>query len=312
MQYKADFNHLNLITQIIKKRYKVFANKQNSGFCEIPSNARVLEESWFSNKSVLPFKKILFPNGSGTQTSNTKFALIGLALCDIAALNLFLKQFSSASFIPKRKDILIIGGGCTPNEHCFCDQFDLSALADYDLFVEKGPKTLLIHAKSWRGNNIVEKVGLKRSNSIIKLGSKVVTDKIDLELTKRNIEDKELTQDFWQKISNNCFGCGACTAVCPLCYCFDQNFSNDGDGNSNRCLNWTSCFSDDFSQIQFGYDLRPQNSDRLYNWYHHKFVRGPKELKHPLCVGCGRCITACPANLNIKNIIASLNTKYPS
>jgi ferredoxin len=128
---------------------------------------------------------------------------------------------------------------------------------------------------------------------------KIIDDK---KLTKV-IENKEDLKDFWQGISNNCFGCGACTAVCPLCFCTRKDFKNTPDGQTKLCLDWDSCFSKRFSEIQNHHDFRPENVDRLYNWYHHKFVRSPRENNFSLCTGCGRCIDACPANLNVKNII---------
>ncbi|OQB06596.1 MAG: Anaerobic sulfite reductase subunit A [bacterium ADurb.Bin212] len=311
MLYKANNHHLDLVAEVINKKYQIFSHHKNGSVFKYQRNQSPKNISWHSQKSILPFKKIIFPEGLNLDKDNQKVALTGLALCDIAALNLFLKQFSESGIIQKREELLIVGGDCSPDENCFCDQFNLDPLLDFDLFISKRENEYLVYSKSWRGENIIKKIGLKKSLVSFNLKAKAKSPKIDLELTKKNIDNRELTKDYWQKISNNCFGCGACTAVCPLCFCFDQNFLNSPDGGCKRCLNWTSCFASDFSQIQFGHDLRPENTDRLYNWYHHKFVRGPKELKSPLCVGCGRCITACPAHLNIKNIISSMNNKFP-
>lgn len=311
MLYKANKHHLDLIAEVVNRKYQIFSHQIDGNIFKFQQVQTSKDISWQSQKSILPFKKIIFPDGYTPDKETEKVALLGLALCDIAALSLFLKQFNKSDLIQKREDILIIGGDCSPDDNCFCDQFNLQPLLDFDLFVSQKDEEYLIHCKSWRGENIIKQIGLKKSSTTLNLTAKAESSKIDLDLTKRNIDNRELTQDYWRKISNNCFGCGACTAVCPLCFCFDQDFLNTPDGECKRCLNWTSCFASDFSQIQFGHDLRPENTDRLYNWYHHKFVRGPKELKSPLCVGCGRCITACPAHLNIKNIIGSLNNKFP-
>lgn len=267
---------------------------------------------WEYKRSVMSFKKILYPNHEKLEREHQKIAFTGIPPCDIAALSLFLKQFSGSGLVPLREDLIIIGSDCQPDENCFCDQYDFHSHLDYDLFVVRSDKGYLIHAKGWRGKDLAGKCGLKVSDKSFTLKAKATSDKLDLKLTEKNIDNKRLTADYWEKISNNCFGCGACSTVCPLCFCFRQDFKSCPDGSDQKCLNWDTCFSADFSQIQFANDMRPQNSDRLYNWYNHKFVRGIRELKNPLCVGCGRCITACPAHLSIHNIIHTLNKKFPA
>jgi len=156
----------------------------------------------------------------------------------------------------------------------------------------------------------LKKAGVKPSKTKLILRPISAEDeKFDLEELKNIISDRKDNEKIWQGIADNCFGCGACTAVCPLCYCTRQEFENDFCSKSNQCLNWDSCFAKRFSEVQNHFDLRPENVDRLYNWYHHKFVRAKFEHDHFLCTGCGHCIEACPANLNIKNILESLINK---
>ncbi len=311
MLYKATKHQIDHIVEIISHDYQLYGPVFSGDKWLFQQMVKPHYVLWNSKRTVLPFKKILFPNNQDIIIEKTSIALLALPLCDIAALNLFLKQFEKSGLTMSRDNIFIVGSECTPDEHCFCDQFNLDKLYDFDMYVSIDKNdNFLIQTKGWKAKEIVAKAGLKISADKITLKPKNKSNKIDLDKTKNNINNKQLTHDFWQGIANNCFGCGACSAVCPLCFCFDQDFENQTDGSCKRCANWTSCFAADFSQIQFGHDLRPSNTDRLYNWYHHKFVRAPHELGHPTCVGCGRCITACPAHLNIKSIIASLNKKY--
>lgn len=312
MEFHAENIHLNHLAQLLIEKFQLISPQNHGNISKFKITNNISQIVWFSKKSVFTFKKFLLPNHFEIEKENPKMAFIGLPLCDIAALNIFIKQFKSSGLIPRRDDIFIIGGECQPDDNCFCDQFNFNGLLDYDLFITKHNNGFIIKTNSWRAEQLIKIIGLKRINQTVNLKSKIKSEKIDLELTKKNISNKKMTFDYWQKIANNCFGCGACSAVCPLCFCFDQDFETDLDGECHRCLNWTSCFSPDFSQIQNRFDFRPDNSDRIYNWYHHKFVRGPKELGYALCVGCGRCITACPAHLNIKNIISSMNHKYGS
>lgn len=312
LEYRADNIHLNHLAQLLTENFCVISPQNYGETSKFEIINKFSQVSWFSKRSVFSFKRFLFPNNTKIEIDHQKIAFTGLPLCDIAALNIFIKQFKTSGLLPNRDDILIIGGECQPDDNCFCDQFSFKGLLDYDLYIFKQNSDFIVKTNSWRGEQLIKKIGLKKIPNTTNLKSKIKTEKIELDLTQKNIDNKEMTFDYWQKIANNCFGCGACSAVCPLCFCFDQDFETDLDGEHHRRINWTSCFSPDFSQIQNGFDLRPSNRDRIYNWYHHKFVRGPKELGYALCVGCGRCITACPAHLNIKNIINSMNHKYGS
>lgn len=311
MFYKANEFQLKHLISLVSETFELYGPKKvgrDTIYCKIQSESEI---EWGYSRAIMPFKKILFPDGKELQRQPNKIAIVGMPLCDIAALNLFLEQFKGSGLIPKREDILVVGSDCRPDDNCFCNLYDLEKLWDYDLFILQKSHGYLVESKGWQSKDLIDKCGFKETDESFKLKSKAKAEKFDLVHTRDLIDNKHLTEDYWQGIANNCFGCGACTTVCPLCFCFKQDYLSCPNGEDKKCLKWDSCFAADFSQIQFGNDMRPTNKDRLYNWYHHKFVRGPKELGHPLCVGCGRCITACPAHLNIHNVITSLNKKHP-
>lgn len=212
--------------------------------------------------------------------------------------------------MPDRKNILIIASECKPDNDCFCDIFGANKLKNFDLYIQKHKNDLAIFEGSETGRSYLDKLGLKKPNEDIEIKKiNIHTSSIKAEHLLEVVNDRTGNQDFWQGIANNCFGCGACTTVCPLCYCFRQNYNDNLTDKKSESLSWDSCFADDFFKISHEFDFKPKNVDRLYNWYHHKFVRSDKEIGKPLCVGCGRCIKACPAHLNIKNILSSLEEK---
>ena len=236
--------------------------------------------------------------------------MVGLHACDLKALEIFYQQFSSTDLLPDRKNILVIASECKPDDDCFCDVFEANKLENFDLFLQKSSTNYAIFSGSYIGTSYLDKLGLKKPVKQIEIKEiNIKTENIKAEDLTDLIENRLLNKDFWQGIANNCFGCGACTTVCPLCFCTRQNYQSDINGNKLECLSWDSCFADDFFQVSGGFDFKPKNVDRLYNWYHHKFVRASREINKPLCVGCGRCIKACPANLNMKNILASIKEK---
>lgn len=128
------------------------------------------------------------------------------------------------------------------------------------------------------------------------------------EIVENSREDK-----IWDELAEKCFNCGICSYVCPLCYCFEtqDNLEISADisktKKGSREKRWDSCMLPDFAKISFE-NFRPAYRDRIYHWYHHKFVRMPRELGFPGCVDCGRCMHFCPANINYREILKKLIT----
>lgn len=309
--YLVNNYQLRYLLELIARDYVVYLplQKDSKIVFDLFDNSSDLQ---LFSRTILPFKKILFPNH---RLKNYKFekpiALIGLHNCDVTALELFYQQFSGSNLLPKRSDLLIIGSQCEPDDDCFCNVFNADKLGNVDFYFQKEQENISVFSISPKAKRYFSKLGIKESAK--KYSYQPIQFKssdIDAKLIKENVEEKNLHREFWQGIANNCFGCGACTTVCPLCFCFRQNYQNQISGKESQCLKWDSCFAKEFSEVQNHFDLRPENVNRLYNWYHHKFVRGEKELSKPLCVGCGHCIKACPAHLNIKNILHSLKLNY--
>lgn len=311
MAYKVNQHQINQLLDIVSKSYKTYANQKVSDKVILDKLANFSDLKLFSKNTIMPFKKVLFPNGiKSDRVANEKIAFVGLNICDVHALHIFLKQFRNSSLVPTRSNIFIIATSCTPDKDCFCEVFGANKIDGFDLYIQKEKNgKFSIFAGTKKAETLLETLKLKEVKNPPKIRP-IRHDEEDFENDLDKIIDNRAGyKDFWQKISNNCFGCSACTAVCPLCFCFKQEVENDKDGGCNNCLKYDSCFSKEFSEISGRHDFRPQNVDRLYNWYHHKFVRGPKELNRDLCTGCGRCIKACPANLNIKNILSALDEK---
>ncbi|MEI7791942.1 MAG: 4Fe-4S dicluster domain-containing protein [Candidatus Berkelbacteria bacterium] len=307
-------HQLSQIIANIAKSFDIYGTISSNGKLTFAKTGKFSELIIPTPKTRIPFKKILWANHQAIDelplNPKIKFAFVGIVNCDVLALDILLKEMSAYDFLPKREDILIISTECKPDDHCFCTAFGHNKITGFDLHIQKDQAGYSIYSGSKIGNKILKENGLNSR----KLGSFLKDIKLD-SIDKFN--DKKLSEEInnrkdheliWQGVANNCFGCGACTAVCPLCFCTRQDFSNKTDGTSKICLEWDSCFAKSFSEIQNHYDLRPENVDRLYNWYHHKFVRAYKDKKHFLCTGCGRCIKACPAHLNQHNILEAIET----
>jgi len=305
MKVSVNTHQLSQIFHYIKKEYQVLGTTRINGrlaFTEVHSLSQVPLPL---PKTIIPFKSLLYPNKSSLKGERQKIAFWGITNCDALALKLFLQEFQETDLLPR--DILAVSYACQPDENCFCTAFNKGKIENSDLFVEKEGDRFGIFPTSAKGKEILSLEHLKYTSREIP-GEIILKNVSKLNHKKVNqaVSDKAQHEEFWQNISDNCFGCGACSAVCPLCFCTKKNFSNEIDGSCKECHEWDSCFSKSFSEIQNHFDLRPTNKDRLYNWYHHKFVRAYDKSGHFLCTGCGRCITACPAHLNQHKIIESI------
>ena len=111
--------------------------------------------------------------------------------------------------------------------------------------------------------------------------------------------------DFWQGESAPCLSCGACTYLCPTCYCF--NITDESAGlNGVRMRNWDTCMCQTFTLEASGHNPRTTKAARLKNRVGHKFSYYPRMHNVVACTGCGRCIRNCPSGVDIRRIVAAV------
>lgn len=119
-------------------------------------------------------------------------------------------------------------------------------------------------------------------------------------------KERFLSDEFWEEVTAKCVSCGACTYICPTCYCFnitDEQAINKGE----RIRSWDSCMFPHFTLETSGHNPRSKKAQRFKQRVGHKFVYYPEKYAELACSGCGRCIRYCPVSMEISKVVAMLS-----
>jgi ferredoxin len=111
----------------------------------------------------------------------------------------------------------------------------------------------------------------------------------------------------WQVLGDQCFGCGACTLVCPTCTCFDVCDDVDfGLRAGTRERVWDSCQFRQFATVAGGHDFRQGRAARLRHRFNRKYRYDVGPAGPVGCVGCGRCAQVCLAAIKPAAVLNKL------
>ena len=109
----------------------------------------------------------------------------------------------------------------------------------------------------------------------------------------------------WMRHARRCLACGACSFLCPTCHCFDIQDEVTADGGVRfRC--WDTCQFGEFTRMGAGHNPRPTQTERLRQRVSHKFKYLVEEFGRMGCTGCGRCVEACPVNVDIRSVLSEI------
>ena len=113
----------------------------------------------------------------------------------------------------------------------------------------------------------------------------------------------------WDEVAARCLACTNCTLVCPTCFCTSIEDVSDLPGDlDERHRVWDSCFSMEYSRLHGG-AVRTSTGARYRQWMTHKLASWIDQFGTSGCVGCGRCITWCPAGIDLTEEVAALRTE---
>jgi ferredoxin len=244
----------------------------------------------------------------------TPRVIFGAHACDINAINRLDLVFAHGPYadpyyVARRNATLLVGISCTPNDTCFCHLWDSDeARFGYDLFLQDIGDKYLVSIASATAASILEAACNPKEatdEDRIKFRQKTRKRQEAFNPDIPDIQEVAMLMDafhkdeFWDKMGKDCLGCTACSAVCPTCYCFDITDTFDpGAKSGKRLRTGDSCTSPKFAEVAGGHNFRENGRWRVRHRMYHKLNGFLATHDHMLCVGCGRCVSACKARIN--------------
>jgi len=258
-----------------------------------------------------------------------RYAFLGVRACELEAIKVQDRVFNSGSYVDQhyrkvREEALIIGVNCgEARGTCFCvsmktgprigEGFDL-ALTE---IAEEGP-AFVVEIGSQRGKSILDEIPHRKAEPAeveaareeVERAAAGMGQSIDTAGIARALNEG-FDHPRWDEVAKRCMSCANCTMVCPTCFCSTVKETTDLTGDhAERWRRWDSCFTAEFTKIAGG-NIRMSTRTRYRQWVMHKFAHWVDQFGTFGCVGCGRCITWCPAGINITEEAAAVASAAP-
>jgi ferredoxin len=254
--------------------------------------------------------------------SDGPYALLGVRSCDLHAVGIHDtvlgdRGYRDGAYAARREGAFVVAVTCgDPGGTCFCVSMGTGPRpreghgAPFDLALTElmggAAHRFLAEVGSDRGAEVLDEIGAGPAAPVDVEGADRVAESAAARMGRRldTVGLKELLyasadSPLWDDVAQRCLACGNCTAVCPTCFCTDvEDVTDLRGGESTRTRVWDSCFDAEFSHLHGG-SVRGSTRSRYRQWMTHKLGSWIDQFGMSGCVGCGRCITWCPAAIDI-------------
>ena len=254
--------------------------------------------------------------GEGEET-----LLFGVRPCDARSFVLLdmlfdQEKYRDTYYLDKRAKTTVVAFACVqpPYTTCFCTSVGGAPVSSdgADILLTDLGEAYLAEFLTSKGEALREAFGgtpageaeEKQKEALAAQAAEEIRSRIPAREIKP-ILDTHFEDPFWDTIHRKCLACGTCTYLCPTCHCFDiSDEVKRADGI--RLRNWDSCMYPLFTKETSGHNPRPSQKERWRQRIMHKFRYYVDNFGAISCVGCGRCVIACPVNLDIRKVVADI------
>lgn len=248
-------------------------------------------------------------------------AILGARACDLAAVE---RQDRILEHDPhyqaRRQDALFIAVHCThPAASCFCASVGTGPRAlRFDIgLTELGPTEpgggFIVETGSPRGSRLIEPLALATASAEQLTAADDAVAAAAAQQSRR-LPPGDLAAPLsarsehprWLAVAQRCLACGNCTQACPTCFCHERSETGSADGQAaEQARHWDSCFGEMHGHLA-GFQVRPEIAQRYRQWLTHKLGSWWTQFGESGCTGCGRCLTWCPAGIDLTEEAAAV------
>ncbi|MGB2705504.1 MAG: 4Fe-4S dicluster domain-containing protein [Candidatus Omnitrophota bacterium] len=255
-------------------------------------------------------------------------AIAGVKACDLKGMKIqdhvFLNHdYKDPFYIKNREQNLIIASDCTFSiDTCFCLALGLKPHPeeDFDINLSETTGGFIAEIGSPKGEALLKKYprffqdankqhinarDSRRGRVIKEVEGNIKKNNVPNQDVFKGIIERNFESDIWDDEAKTCVECGACNTICPTCHCF-LLYDQKDKKKMERLRIWDSCMIKDFARVAGGANPRKKLWMRLRNRFEKKFDFFPKIADIYACTGCGRCISACPAKIDIRKVLKRL------
>jgi len=245
--------------------------------------------------------------------------MFGVRPCDARGLKvldaLFIEDDPPDSWYTRRREhTTLVGLACNQmGDTCFCTSMGVTPddHRDMDVMLTEVEDGYAVQAVTPKGEALIQGLALQHRPG--DPPRQVITAR--LLFPQAEAWPSHFNDEYWEEMAERCLSCRLCAYVCPTCRCFDVRDETLAAGNGHRQYErircWDSCAGEVYRKIAGGHNPRAAKGQRLRNRFFCKFYYYPQQYGPLACTGCGRCIDACPVNIDITEVMQHVSEVNP-